>query len=69
MNGDKVRSDGTSDKACEGCSGGFYDVLRPCPVCKATVVDKRNLRAAAGGADPVLDKVIFCSGAKPTVMA
>jgi hypothetical protein len=44
--------------ACETCSDGHHDVLRPCPGCGRSVLEKRELRAAHGGTDAVLDVVI-----------
>jgi hypothetical protein len=44
---------------CEGCDNGAHDVLRPCPTCGRSVLEKRNLRAALYGADLALDDVVF----------
>lgn len=43
---------------CEGCSDGHHDVLRFCPSCGRSPLDKRNLRAGISGTDPVLDAVL-----------
>lgn len=47
---------------CEGCSNGHHDVLRPCPSCGRSVLEKRNLRAQHGGTDRALDAVLFTPG-------
>lgn len=44
---------------CKGCSNGHHDILRPCPVCGRSVLEKRDLRAAGGGTDRALDAVLF----------
>lgn len=51
---------------CSGCSDGFHDVLRSCPVCKRSPLDKREMRAARDGTDVVLDAVL---GVRPRAEA
>lgn len=50
---------------CQTCQDGFVDILRPCPDCKRSTLEKRNARAAAGDADTWADPVLFCRPVTP----
>jgi hypothetical protein len=50
---------------CQCCDNGAYDVLRPCPGCGRSVLEKRNLRASQGGTDTMLDSLLFGEAVEP----
>jgi hypothetical protein len=55
---DVVRTRPDERPFCEGCSDGAHDILRSCPVCLRTPVEKRAAREASG----VDDRVYVLSG-------